>query len=257
MGNEKDWEELNKWAEEKEQAKVDLAKERTTNRKLKDNGSLYNILNFIIKFLIIVVSILVIIMYINIIGRIISEWSYFDSILTQDIGKRLEYMYPEYKFNIEELQVDEKGNGLYIASPIDEPDFKFLVYKEKKLVFYTDFDYKMRQYYLKKFHDEDIKKSFKISKASTDYYGYEFLNAYEFWIEINDYNDIEEATRKLYELYQYFNKTVEKEQYKLLMGGQIRQGNDYSSEDAFHYDMSFEELLEREQKAYKNHMRYR
>lgn len=169
------------------------------------------------------------------------------------IEKHLKDIYPDLSFSIEQLRIDNDGYGLYKGICLEDRDVNFYIYKDSKTNnVFDDFSQRYRKYYLENFQDEKIKKELIIEEKITKYGEYEFINDYEFWMEVSNYSEIEETTKKLFILYQHFRKSAKLPSF-LLIGGLIRQKDkNYISDGAFEYEMTLDELIQREENTYKD-----
>jgi len=246
---ESDWKELHKWEKEQAQLKIENEElndcsERGLEKAEKTLNRVDLTINLLIGIAFIIAIIIIIIQWISI------NRSFDDN---NDIGKFIKDVYSDNKIILREIQVDENGFGLYSAFFEKDPNVEFLIYQDKETnLIYEDSMPKYRQYYLGTFDNAEIKQSLTIEKETMNFYEHEFLIYYEFWIEIKDYDDIEEATRKLYELCQYLNQTA-KEPSMLLLRNLIRKGAYKSPEFILDYNISYEEFLQNEQNAYKEY----
>lgn len=255
MDNKQDWEELEKWAEEKEQEKIKILEKNIAKKKFKnkDASPIVRILTSVMNFLIKLVITLGALVFLGAIAFIFVQWSNIArqvEAMNPPVIKTMKDSYSEFKLIIEEVKIEKEDFGLYRAYPKETPDIKFHIYKDETKRIYNDFQNRYEEYYLENFYNEDIKNSLTIKRATVEYGGAEFITWHEYWLEIDSYEDIEEAVRKLYELHQYFWKEC-KDPWWVLQGGVIRTSEGYISDGAFEYDMSFEEILKREQDTYK------
>lgn len=164
----------------------------------------------------------------------------------------LKEIYADYEFKIEKVEVNAKGYGLYSAYCTKDPNVKFYIYKDEKTnQIKDDFSQRYRKYYLNKYNNTAIKEKLTKKEEKEEIYGYEFISEFEFWEEIESYEDIENATRNLYSIYEFFKYNANIPGM-LLLGGEIRQSNKgYISNGSFEYNMTLEQLIQREKENYK------
>lgn len=221
------------------------------------NKNDYRTVDILIKFVkvtnktIIIIVLLVILAILIYAGTLISKLFYDENI---KVEKYLNEIYTGLDFKVKEVNVNSKGYGLYSAYCTKDINIEFYIYKDEKTnEIHDDFTQQYRKYYIEKIEDTTVKNILTINEKNTQYHGKSFLNDYEFWIEINEYEDIEKATTILYKIHQNFNQQS-KIPGLLLLGGEIRQKNiGYISNGSFEYDMTLSQLLEREK---ENYVRY-
>lgn len=226
--------------------------------KKKFNKNDYKSIDKLVKYLkmtnkvIVVIGILVVLSLFTYAGILINKLFYGENI---KIEKYLSKVYTGFKFKVKEIKVNQKGYGLYSACCIKDSNIKFYIYKnEQTNEIYDDFSQQYRKYYIEKIGDTTMKNSLTINEKKVKYYDEDFLSDYEFWVEINNYEEIQKATTILYKLHQYFYQEA-KIPGLLLLGGEIRQkSSGYISNGSFEYDMTLSQLLEREKENYTKHM---
>lgn len=121
--------------------------------------------------------------------------------------KKLEAMYNQ-EIEIIEADCDERGNGTYILRTKKEPQIEFHVAKEIYSNFETDYSERALLYYAGKnslFQDIQITTS---EQTSQYYKNFSLLKTYSY-LQIQSYEDLEQASRNLYEIQKFMEEKVE------------------------------------------------
>ena len=158
------------------------------------------------------------------------------------------------KFEIVSSDVNEIGSGTYILSPKNNKEIKFNASKRGS---YTKDDYRetIIKYYTEKYVKENNITNIKIAESKINdplYHKTDFLQ-YDFWFEIQSYNDIENIVRTLYNIESYICQNVpSKDMFTL--GGKIRSNN-YISKVQYNGHSQLDSLLYQEQYSYINYFK--
>lgn len=141
----------------------------------------------------------------------------------RDLQGYLTEIYHGEKFAIKEKEIDEKDNGFYILSPKSNKEIIFSAYKNGNEIT-EDYSAKRLKYHVENYPYQDILQDFTISEGTKEKYGVSFLE-YQVCIDITSYAEIEEATKKVYDIIQYISNE-DKRMYEYIA---VRKNNFYSS----------------------------
>lgn len=141
----------------------------------------------------------------------------------RDLQGYLTEIYHGEKFAIKEKEIDEKDNGFYILSPKSNKEIIFSAYKNGNEIT-EDYSAKRLKYHVENYPYQDILQDFTISEGTKEKYGVSFLE-YQVCIDITSYTEIEEATKKVYDIIQYISNE-DKRMYEYIA---VRKNNFYSS----------------------------
>lgn len=206
------------------------------------------VFNVIIKIIFVAVIILIIGVIIWAVQYIFKQFHQIDRNTNPDVIEEVEDRY-KMPFQILESKADEKGWGNYKAFCKSDSNVAFMIIKDKQLrIVRDDFHQRYRKYYMEKWDEEEKKKAFTIQEKKEPYEKDEFIAEYQFWVELNSYEEIEEAVTNVYDFYQYARQNA-KLPHILLNGGMIRQGS-YISGGYQYLNDSLENLIKQEQKEY-------
>lgn len=141
----------------------------------------------------------------------------------RDLQGYLTEIYHGEKFAIKEKEIDEKDNGFYILSPKSNKEIIFSAYKNGNEIT-EDYSAQRLKYHVENYPYQDILQDFTISEGTKEKYGVSFLE-YQVCIDITSYAEIEEATKKVYDIIQYISNE-DKRMYEYIA---VRKNNFYSS----------------------------
>ena len=141
----------------------------------------------------------------------------------RDLQGYITEIYHGEKFAIKEKEIDEKDNGFYILSPKSNKEIIFSAYKNGNEIT-EDYSAKRLKYHVENYPYQDILQDFTISEGTKEKYGVSFLE-YQVCIDITSYAEIEEATKKVYDIIQYISNE-DKRMYEYIA---VRKNNFYSS----------------------------
>lgn len=189
MGNKEDWEELERWNEnriqqEREKYKIDYNKInlKKENEKVEHLVKGLNITGKTFKIFAIIIFI------IGTLSVLLMLYSNFHNIKEQTnvtVVGTIDNMY-NVKIKVISQDIDEKGNGVYKFELKDNSEIKFTAIKKfGKLE--EDFLDNSHKYYFNKWNSE-YKKYFEVNTSITD----EILD-YDTHIEIEKYEDVEKS----------------------------------------------------------------
>ena len=200
MGNKEDWEELEKWNEnriqqERKKYKIDYDKinKRKEKKKVEHVVKGLKITGNFLKAIIIIVIIIgiykvSIISYVNFKNmRRNVDFSVIESI---------EIMYNVKTKIVSQDIVDEKGNGVYKLELEDNSEIKFTAIQEARKG-KEDFLDNSHKYYFDKWNSPN-KKYFIVNENTEN----EILD-YSTYIEINSYEDLEKSTNMIIEFAEF------------------------------------------------------
>ena len=200
MGNKEDWEELEKWNEnriqqERKKYKIDYDKinKRKEKKKVEHVVKGLKITGNFLKAIIIIVIIIgiykvSIISYVNFKNmRRNVDFSVIESI---------ENMYNVKTKIVSQDIVDEKGNGVYKLELEDNSEIKFTAIQEARKG-KEDFLDNSHKYYFDKWNSPN-KKYFIVNENTEN----EILD-YSTYIEINNYEDLEKSTNMIIEFAEF------------------------------------------------------
>ena len=132
-------------------------------------------------------------------------------------------IYHGEKFAIKEKEIDEKDNGFYILFPKSNKEIIFSAYKNGNEIT-EDYSAQRLKYHVENYPYQDLLQDFTISEGTKEKYGVSFLE-YQVCIDITSYAEIEEATKKVYDIIQYISNE-DKRMYEYIA---VRKNNFYSS----------------------------
>ena len=161
----------------------------------------------------------------------------------RDFQGYLTEIYHGEKFAIKEKEIDEKDNGFYILSPKSNKEIIFSAYKNGNEIT-EDYSAKRLKYHVENYPYQDILEDFTISEGTKEKYGVSFLE-YQVCIDITSYTEIEEATKKVYDIIQYISNE-DKRMYEYIA---VRKNNFYSSL-RYNQEETYEEYLYRTKYEY-------
>ena len=199
------------------------------------------------------IKIICIILAIVGIFKIFNRLWQFNRMYNSDMLGEMNGKYNE-KFEIVSSDVNEIGSGTYILSPKNNKEIKFNASKKGS---YTKDDYRetIIKYYTEKYVKENNITNIKIAESIINdplYHKTDFLQ-YDFWFEIQSYNDIENIVRTLYNIESYICQNVpSKDMFTL--GGKIRSNN-YISKVQYNGHSQLDSLLYQEQYSYINYFK--
>ena len=215
MGNKEDWEELEKWQKEydskkEEELKVDIKQFKPKDTKKAKIFSL--LINLTSRSMF---SILAIFFTLVVLGVCIWFYGQVERYLPRDVVKELENRYKGEKFEIIEdySETTEHGRqrGLYIISPKNNKNIKFNAFCRGANMM-DDYSERKFKYYVESYPDKEFLKEFEIEEKteSDEIYGNAEFLKYKVCINVNDYDEIEEKTVKLYKLANYIRNQNDK-----------------------------------------------
>lgn len=199
MDNKDEWKELEKWKLEKElkeKLKYDMKIKEFNKDNYKNIDNFFKLCKLIIKL--IIAFIVIIIIAVTPIGA--GFINLVHNIIPINIDKEMEKKYNGESFAIAE----DKTNiieGLYIKSPIKDPNIKFSSL-ERKTYFKEDYSENRLKYYIDNCENTILIKKFRIEQSTYQLEGVQFLN-YEVYVDINSYNDLNDAVTNAYSLILY------------------------------------------------------
>lgn len=161
----------------------------------------------------------------------------------REIRGYLTQIYQGEKFTIKEKDIDKKDNGLYVLSPKSNKEITFYAYKNGNEIT-EDYSAKRLKYHVENYPNQDILQEFTISEGTKEKYGVSFLE-YQVCLDITSYTEIEEATKKVYDIIQYISNE-DKRMYEYIA---VRKNNFYSSLRC-NQEETYEEYLYRTQYEY-------
>ena len=121
----------------------------------------------------------------------------------KNVLKSLKELYGEEFEIVEDFGAkDSKSKGLYIVSPKNNKDIKFKMLNTTQVRNDNDYSAQRTKYYIEHCKDKKLLEDVKVDESTITYDGIEFLH-YTLFIELNDYDEIEEKTEKAYKLAKY------------------------------------------------------
>lgn len=186
MNNNNDWDEIEKWNQERikrDKEKFGYEQQEFKREKTVDNlvkamnitGSFFKVIRYIVIF--IVVSIIAIVMSINL--------SNIKSQTTIDVVETLENKY-KLKVSVNEKKVDDKEDGIYKLAIKDNERVKFTAIKKGNQLM-EDLSDQTHKYYFELWNDSD-KSKFKVFAT----YNNELLE-YHTYIEVKNKQELEQG----------------------------------------------------------------
>ena len=124
----------------------------------------------------------------------------------KNVLKSLEEEYDGEKFEIIEDfgAKDSSSRGLYIVSPKSNKNIQFKMLNTTKFINEDDYSAQRTKYYIEHCKDKKLLEGVKVDENTVTSQGVEFLH-YTLFIELNDYDEIEEKTEKAYKLAKYLH----------------------------------------------------
>lgn len=200
MGNKEDWEELEKWSKKQEEknvrsfgidiSKVNIQKE---TKKMHIFSMFTDSAYKFVKYAFLTIAI-----FVCCLGLWFAYTQINDFDRSLDIGDVEENLKQMYNIKIRELskETDEKGNGKYLFTLKDNEDIIFTAFKNGGDLL-NDYNDNCHKYYFKKW-DNEYKNSFVTEEKIT-----EGLLSYSTYIEIQNYDEIENAVKKINRFIEY------------------------------------------------------
>ncbi|MFQ9263800.1 MAG: hypothetical protein ACLR44_01725 [Clostridia bacterium] len=203
MENKEDWEELQKWQEKQEEVKKQNNIKEFVPKEYKKTELLTKIIR---KMLNSISTIFVIIFIIGFIGAMIFIKNSFGNFASINVKKHLKEVYRGQKFVVVEdygknINMD---NGEYLMSPNNNKNIVFKIYRKSTNV-YNDYSENRLKYYIENCEDKSLVDCLCIEQGTRFEYGVEFLK-YDVFIDVNSYDQIEEACTKAYKIVEYLMK---------------------------------------------------
>ena len=196
MDNKNDWDELEKWntqriINEKEKSKF-YYEEFNRNEKvdtvvkgLKVTGGVFKLITFIVILIIVFISGVFVHMYLsNLRGKV-----------TIDVVPTIQNMY-SIKVKVISKNVDKEKDGIYRLQLKNNKEIQFTAIKEGNSL-KEDYLDRTHLYYFNKWNSNN-KEKFKINENINN----EILE-YDMYIEINSYEDIEDAVNIMFEFEEF------------------------------------------------------
>lgn len=191
--DKKDEEEIKKWQSQNmnyiETYGVDIFK---TKKQSKIATKLFNLFNKITKALLIIFAIFIVVFM----GwLLISKWAYIESQVHIDPVKTIKQMYNQ-KIKVISKDLDENRNGKYILQTKESPEIEFMAITEWTTM-KNDYSDRCQKYYFDRWKDENK------NKIITEERYEDGLLKYNQYIEVSDYEQIEENIKIIYKFIQY------------------------------------------------------
>ena len=121
----------------------------------------------------------------------------------KNVLKSLKELYGEDFEIVEDFGAkDTKSRGLYIVSPKNNKNIQFKMLNTTQFRNDNDYSAQRTKYYIEHCEDKKLLDGVKVDESTITYDGIEFLH-YTLFIELNDYDEIEEKTEKAYKLAKY------------------------------------------------------
>lgn len=140
-----------------------------------------------------------------IIGAFVYLYALVGAYAPKKVLKSLKEEYRGEKFEIIDSYGVEKENdrGLYIISPIKNKNIQFKMYNSTKYKNEDDYSSQRMKYYCEHCEDKSLLEDFSIEEYMVNSNNVEFLH-YSLIMQINDYNEIPNKVKKIYDLVNYF-----------------------------------------------------
>ena len=203
MSKEEDWKELEEWQDKQNEIKQ---KNNVKEFKAKEYRGTEIFTKLISKLLGSVFSIFVIIFIIAVIVSLFYIKSLFGIYASVNVKKQLKSEYRGQKFVVvNDYGKDiEKDNGQFLMSPKNNKNIIFKV--EKGSVYMVD-DYSENRlkYYIENCSDKSLVSNLNIEQGIKEGYNTDFLK-YEVYIDIENYDELESACNKAYNIVKYLEK---------------------------------------------------
>ena len=227
MSKEEDWKELEEWQDKQNEIKQ---KNNVKEFKAKEYRGTEIFTKLISKLLGSVFSIFVIIFIIAVIVSLFYIKSLFGIYASVNVKKQLKNEYRGQKFVVvNNYGKDiEKDNGQFLMSPKNNKNIIFKV--EKGSVYMVD-DYSENRlkYYMENCSDKSLVSNLNIEQGIKEGYNTDFLK-YEVYIDIENYDELESACNKAYNIVKYLEEQDNKKS----------QINEDKGSILFQRDMKFE-----------------
>lgn len=169
-------------------------------------------INISLSTLMIIVTIIIILMLIPILGFVYSKTEVFFRMSKKDFIKKIEKTYGQ-KIEIVEDNSTIKGNGTLVLKTKKEPYITFNAAKQSEQFgesYYLDFEERAFVYYLKNSQDsifDGITVDEEKKEISSNYPDFQFLTC-NIYLNIESYNQIEEACRQRQEIQKWMKKKI-------------------------------------------------
>ncbi len=203
MSKEEDWKELEEWQDKQNEIKQ---KNNVKEFKAKEYRGTEIFTKLISKLLGSVFSIFVIIFIIAVIVSLFYIKSLFGIYASVNVKKQLKNEYRGQKFVVvNDYGKDiEKDNGQFLMSPKNNKNIIFKV--EKGSVYMVD-DYSENRlkYYIENCKDKSLVSNLNIEQGIKEGYNTDFLK-YEVYIDIENYDELESACNKAYNIVKYLEE---------------------------------------------------
>ena len=169
-----------------------------------------------------------------------------------NILKELKRNYGKKFTIVSEELIDDSDNGLYKVSPKDNKDVVFNVVKHFGEI-QEDYGKISVKTIIDKWDNIEIKNAMTIEEGIEKdrfFDKYPIYTKYDIYIDIKEYSQIEDATRKLYEIKQYIEENVG----KYLVYPRLRI-NEYWSTVYYEKDYSVEQYIKYEKYEYIDYLK--
>lgn len=173
-------------------------------------------------------------------------------IFNVELLDEMKYKYNE-EFTIISKEIIKNDMGTYIISPKNNRKITFKACKKGRSM-NDDYRGNVIKYYTEKYVKENNINNINFieDKTKTEFENF-YLLYYDFWFEIESYNEIEPTTKLVYDIFNFITKNVNSD-FMFNMGGKIRK-EDYSSEAQYTKQSNIENLIYEEQYNYINYMK--
>ena len=239
MGRKEDWEELEKWQREQDSIRTEKNIKEFIPKDYKKTEIFTKIVSKIASS---IFSIFIIIFIIGFLISLIFINNLLGNYASVDVKKRLQESYRGQKFVVVEDygKEIEKDNGLYLMSPKNNKNIVFKVLKDN-ISFEDDYSENRLKYYIENCSDKNLINCLNIEQGTKKRQDTEFLN-YEAFIDIENYNEIEEKCKHAYKVVEYLE-----EQDKTMYEAITLRNKDIG----YYYSVRCNELLSIEKEMYK------
>lgn len=220
MGNQEDWKEIEKYIKEKDNQKIaeygfDINKE-LENQIKRNNAPKTKRIKKAIKINFYVAIALIVIPLVVLLGMTL--YFYYDSMQGRffaDAQETIEGHIGE-KIKIKTKDVDDNENGVYTFIVKDKKEIEIHAIKKWGTVQH-DAESQYFKYYFERWEDSE-KEKFIVDEGYVDTSSYEdkttnWLLDYNTYIEVNNYQEMIDATEAIIRFLQYMNKNINVDTY--------------------------------------------
>lgn len=192
-----------------------------------------------------IVTIVLVVLYINIFFGAAIERQKYEKM---SVEEKVEKIYSEKFEIVSENFVNDKK--VYKMNPVKNEEIEFTVVDNKSSIA-EDYWTNRLKYEVENMDDKNLYNELRKEEYWNEDRGAKMLSYFAFWIEIENYADIEESVRKMYNLNEMLEEKIGR---KTNLSECIRKG-DYKSEIVYWRNDDIDEIIYNEKYEYINYLK--